>query len=198
MHGSRSLSKYTVAILFLTGFAALGSGCVATLYKVKPAIRAPLPATAKRAESGGLVAAAVPLLSDEENQDLFDFNLPASGLLPVRIELVNGTNIPVKLEKARFRMRDQAGREWKLLSIKQTASRIMKADDVRLYNPNARDKFRAQPGEYGLETKTTLAPNERRQGLLFFETPDKGPVESPRGLTLTVERLPAEITIPLT
>jgi hypothetical protein len=198
MHGSRFLSKNTLALLCLTGFAALASGCVTTLYKVKPAIRAPLPATAKHAESGGLTAAAVPLLSDEENQDLFDFNLPVGGLLPVRIELVNGTNIPVKLEKARFRMRDQAGREWKLLSIKQTASRIMKSDDVSLYNPNARDKFRAQLGAYALETKTTLEPNERRQGLLFFETPGKEPVESPRGLTLTVERLPGEITIPLT
>jgi hypothetical protein len=198
MHGSRFFSKHTVALLSLTGFAALGSGCAGTLYKVKPAIRAPLPATAKRTESGGLIAAAVLLLSDEENQDLFESNLPVGGLLPVRIELVNGTNMPVKLEKARFRMRDQAGREWKLLSIKQTASRIMKADDVSLYSPTALKKFRAQLDAYGLETKTTLAPNERRQGLLFFETPDKGPVESPRGLTLTVERLPAEITIPLT
>jgi hypothetical protein len=198
MHGSRFLSKYTMALLFLTGFAALGSGCAGSLYKVKPAIRAPLPDTAKRAEAGGLTAAAVPLLSDEENQDLFDFNLPASGLLPVRIELVNGTSLPVQLEKARFRMRDQAGREWKLLSIKQTASRIMKADDVTLYNPNSRKKFITELGAYSLETKTTLAPNERRQGTLFFETPGKEPVESPRGLTLTVERLPVEITIPLT
>ena len=110
-----------------------------------------------------------PLLSDEEAQELFDANLPLSGVLPVRLELSYESGVPVEINQARFRLRDPQGREWKLLSTKQAISRILKANEINLYNPNSRKQFEADLSAYVLDTKTPLSPsNNRHQGFLFL------------------------------
>ena len=57
-----------------------------------------------------------PCLTDEESQDLFEANLPLAGVLPLRVELGYESGVPVEIKKARFRLRDGAGKEWKLLN----------------------------------------------------------------------------------
>jgi hypothetical protein len=137
-----------------------------------------------------------PLLTDEESQELFEANLPLGGVLPVRVELVFQSGVPVELKRARFRLRDGQNREWKLLSAKSAVSRIMKANGVFLYNPHSRKQFEKEFGAYAIDLKTPLSSGDtRRQGFLFFQTPDKSAVRSGQQLTLTIERLPQPATI---
>jgi hypothetical protein len=137
-------------------------------------------------------------MSDEESQDLFEANLPLSGILPMRLELAFESGVPVETRKVRFRLRDGEGREWKLLAPKAAISRIMEANGVFAYNPNSRKQFEKEFTAYALELKEPLSDSDRRrQGFVFFETPKREPVASPRGLVLSIDRLPQPVEIPL-
>ncbi len=177
----------------------VSNSCGGSLFKVKPAAELPpLPANTRSADAGGVTLRVAPLLTDEETQELFEANLPLSGVLPVRVELAFQSGVPVELNKARFHLRDDQNREWKLLSPKSAISRIMKANGVKLYNPNSRKQFEQEFGAYAIDLKSPLSSgNPRRQGFLFFQTPDKQAATSAQKLTLTVERLPqtASVTI---
>lgn len=176
------------------------TSCAGSLFKVKPAVELPaLPAAAKSASAGGLTVRTAPLLTDEESQELFEANLPVSGVLPVRVELSYETGgVPLDLKRARFHLHDGSGHEWKLLSQKQAVSRILKANDVYLYNPHSRQEFEKEFGAYGIDLKTPLtAAERRRQGFLFFQTPGKEPVRSQGALILSVSGLPQSLEIQL-
>jgi hypothetical protein len=174
----------------------LSAGC-GSLYKVKPVVEAPLPEAAGNSEAGGLRLRAAPLLTDEESQELFEANLPLAGLLPVKVEITNQGSAPVELKPARFRLRDGEGREWKLRSVKDAVSRILSSDKVTLYNPRARAKFEEAVRAYSLDIQRPLAPSERRQGLLFFQTPKKEQVRTPGGLVLSIEKLQQPLEVKL-
>lgn len=194
----RVISRFYIFGLMIV-LAIVSAGCSASLFKVKPVTELPtLSEHARSADAGGVTIRVAPLLSDEESQDLFEANLPLSGVLPVRTELAHKSGPPVELKKARFRLTDSQGREWKLLSTKQAISRILSANGVFLYNPNSRKQFEKEFSAYALDLKTPLSTSDaRRQGFLFFQSPDKQPFESTQKLTLTIERLPqtAAITI---
>ena len=177
----------------------LATSCAGSLFKVKPVVELPpLAGDVKSASAGGVTVRVAPLLSDEESQDLFEANLPLGGILPVRLELVFDSGVAVETRKVRFRLRDGAGREWKLVSPKAAVGRILKANDVYAYNPNSRKQFEKELVAYGIDLTSPLSDTDRRhQGFVFFETPKKEPVESPRGLVLTVERLPQPVEVPL-
>ena len=175
------------------------TSCSNSLFKVKPVTELPpLPAGARSADAGGVTIRVAPLLSDEESQELFEANLPVSGVLPVRIELAFQSGLPIEMKRARFRLHDNQNQEWKLLSPKNAISRIMKANGVFAYNPNSRKQFEQEFGAYAIDVKSPLSPADpRRQGFLFFQTPDKRPVKSDLQLTLSVERLPQAASIVL-
>ena len=179
--------------------ALLSTSCTGSLFKVKPVTDLPpLPANTRSADAGGVTVRVAPLLTDEESQELFEANLPLSGVLALRVELVFQSGVPVELKRARFRLRDAQNREWKLLPAKSAASRILKANGVFAYNPNSRKQFEKEFGAYAVDLKTPLSSSDsRRQGFLFFQTPDKSTVSSGQQLTLTIERLPqpASITV---
>jgi hypothetical protein len=188
-----------LASLILLSLAACVTSCGGSLFKVKPATELPpLPANTRSADAGGVTLRVAPLLSDEESQELFEANLPLSGVLPVRVELVFQSGVPLEIKRARFRLRDSQNREWKLLAPKSAVSRIMKANGVTLYNPNSRKQFEQEFGAYAIDLKTPLSSGDsRRQGYLFFQTPDKKAVISDQKLTLTVERLPQTASVNL-
>ena len=181
----------------LIGLALASTGCSASLFKVKPVTDLPpLNERAHSADAGGVTVRVAPLLTDEESQDLFEANLPLSGVLPVRTELAHQSGLPMEMKKARFRLNDDQGREWKLLSPKKAISRILSANGVFFYNPNSRKQFEKEFSTYALDLKTPLSTSDpRRQGFLFFQSPDKRPFEKNQKLTLTVERLPQTATI---
>jgi hypothetical protein len=175
----------------------LATSCTGSLFKVKPVTELPpMPANSRSADAGGVTIRVAPLLTDEQSQELFEANLPVSGVLAVRVEMDFQSGVPVELKKVRFRLRDDQNQEWKLLPAKGAVSRIMKANGVFAYNPNSRKQFEKEFGSYAIDLKTPLSASDtRRQGFLFFQTPDKRQVPSGRQLTLTIERLPQEATI---
>jgi hypothetical protein len=168
-----------------------------SLFKVKPVTELPpLPDTTMSGDLGGATIRVAPLLTDEASQELFEANLPVSGILPVRVELLFQSGVPLEIKRARFRLRDNQNLEWKLLAPKKAISRILEANGVFAYNPNSRKQFEKEFIAYALDLKTPISSSDpRRQGFLFFQTPDKRPVQSNQQLTLTVERLPQTAVI---
>ena len=175
----------------------LTAGCGSSLYRVKPVAELPaLPDNSRSASAGGVTVRVAPLLSDEEAQELFEVNLPLAGVLPVRMEMAFESGVPVEIKRARFRLRDAEGREWKLLSPKSAVARVLKATEVFAYNPHSRKEFEKEFGSYAIELKEPLtASDRRRQGFLFFQTPKGEPVRSNQGLVLTIERLPQPVEL---
>lgn len=152
----------------------------------------------KTASAGGVTVRVSPLLTDEESQHLFEANVPLSGVLPVRIALDYESGVPIEIKKARFKLRDGEGRNWKLLKPKDAVSRILKANGVVLYNPHSRKQFEKDFASYAIDLDTPVsADNRSRHGFLFFGEPDKQPVRSPRGLVLGIDRVPQEIQLTL-
>src|SRR6185503_719776 len=191
------MTRPVVFLLILTATVLLATSCTGSLFKVKPVNELPpLPANTRSADASGVTIRLAPLLTDEESQELFEANLPLSGVLPLRVELAFQSGVPVELKRARFHLRDGQNQEWKLLSTKSAISRIMKANGITLYNPNSRKQFEQEFAAYGIDLKTPLGSGDsRREGFLFFQTPDKLPVSSGQPLTLSVERLPQPATI---
>jgi len=175
------------------------TACSNSLFKVKPVTELPpLPTGSRSADAGGVAVRVAPLLTDEQSQDLFEANLPVSGVLAVRLELAFQSGVPVETKRVRFRLRDSENREWKLLKPKDAISRIMKANGVFAYNPNSRKQFEQEFGAYAIDLKAPLsAKDPLRRGFIFFQTPDKQPVKSDLRLTLSVERLPQAASIEL-
>lgn len=175
------------------------ASCSNSLFKVKPVSELPaLPATAASANAGVLTFRAAPLLTDEETQELFESNLQLVGLMPVRVEIVHNSGDAMDLRKLRFHLHDAANADWKTISAKQAISRILKANGVTLYNPEARKTFEKEFRAYDLDLKTPLAHAEgRRQGLVIFQTARKQPVVSPRDLVLTIDGLAQPVSLKL-
>jgi len=173
--------------------------CSGSLYKVKPVAElARMPDNAATATLGSLSFRASPLLTEEQSQELFDSNLQLAGLLPVRFEMLHNGGDSVDLKKMRLRLRDNNGTEWKPISFKQAVARIMKANGVTLYNPDARKTFEKEFGAYELDLKSPVAETERRrQGFVIFLSPKKQSIASPHGLVLTIAGLsqPASLNL---
>ena len=187
----------TRLLLLLAATVLMAASCTGSLFKVKPVNELPpLPSNMRSADAGGVTIRVAPLLTDEQSQELFESNLPLSGVLALRVDMNFQSGVPVEIKKARFRLRDSQNREWKLLSAKSAVSRIMKANGVFAYNPNSRKQFENEMNAYAIDLKTPLSSGDsRRHGFLFFQTPDKLPVQSGQQFTLSVERLPQPATI---
>jgi hypothetical protein len=183
--------------LFVTSLPACGGA----LFKVKPVVDLPaMPATAMSGTAGGVALSVAPLLTDEASQDLFEANLPLGGVLPVRVQISfdpTAGGVPLDFKHVRFHLRDGQGKEWKVLVPKRAIARILKANGVTLYNPNSRKEFEKEFTSYAIELGTPLAAKNRRQGFLFFETPDKGPVRNAKGLVLSLAGLSQPLDIQL-
>ncbi len=194
------LPNYRNAVSLALGcFAILTAACSNSLFKVKPVSELPpLPATAANMNVGTITFRAAPLLTDEQTQELFESNLQLAGLLPVRLEVVHNGGEAIEIKKLRLKLRDGAGTEWKLISAKSAVSGILKANGIRLYNPNARKTFETEFRAYEFDLKSPFANSERkRQGLIIFQSPQKDPVASPRGLVLSIEGLAQPVSLNL-
>jgi hypothetical protein len=197
----KGATKYRlIASLALLSFLILiNIACSKSLFKVKPVSELPaLPSSAAGANVGTLTFRAAPLLTDEETQELFESNLQLAGLLPVRVEIVHNSGGAMELRKLRFRLRDAANAEWKMIPAKQAISRILKANDVFAYNPDSRQTFEKEFRAYEFNLKEPLTHAEgKRQGLLIFLSAKKEPVSSPHNLVLTIEGLPQPVSLKL-
>jgi hypothetical protein len=185
-------------LLLITALLA-AAGCSNSLFKVKPpSTLREMPAGAPSVNVGSLTFQASPLLTDEQTQELFESNLQLAGLLPVRMAIQHNGGAAMELKKLRFQLRDDSGAGWKMISAKQAVSRILKANGVFNYNPNSRKTFEKEFRAYELDLKSPLtAAERRRQGLIFFLSPQQEPVTSPRNLVLTIQGLtePASLNL---
>ena len=193
------MDRRLLSLATLLSSSLFFASCSTSLFKVKPATELPsFPAESRSADASGVTVRVAPLLTDEQAQELFEANLPVSGILPVRLELNFQSGVAVELKQARFSVRDSQNRTWKLLTTKQAVSRIMKSNGVFLYNPHSKKQFQNDFGAYGIDLKTPLDSSQsQRGGFLFFQTPAKRPVESNQKLTLVIERLPQPVSIAL-
>jgi hypothetical protein len=195
------LPNYRKAASLAAGLFVLlvTAACSNSLFKVKPVSEIPpMPASAASMNVGSITFRAAPLLNDEQTQELFESNLQLAGLLPVRLEMVHNGGEAIEIKKLRLRLHDAAGTEWKLVSAKKAISRIMDANGIRLYNPNSRKTFEKEFRAYEFDLKTAFAnPEKRRQGLIIFQSPQKQPVATPRGLVLSVEGLAQPVSLNL-
>ena len=163
-----------------------------------PAALARMPANAATVDVGSVTFRAAPLLTDEETQELFEANLQLAGLLPVRLEARHNGGEPLLLNRLKFKLHDGSGNEWKLISGKQAVSHILKANAVFTYNPNSRKTFEKEFRAYDFDLKAPLTHSEpQRQGLIIFLSPQKEPVASPNGLTLSIEGLAQPVSLKL-
>jgi hypothetical protein len=183
------------AVLFLL----ITAGCSGSLYKVKsPAALTRMPANAPSVNLGTISFQVTPLLTDEETQELFESNLQLAGLLPVRVAIRHNGGDAIDLKKVRFQLHDASGSAWKTISAKQAISRILKANDVFLYNPNSRKTFETEFRAYELDLKSPLTQAEgRREGIVIFLSAKKEAVSTPRNLVLTIDGLaqPASLNL---
>lgn len=198
----RSLKALCLALVAITcGCGKMANRAVPTLtlFKVKSPDRLPpFPASAQSVNLGSLSIRAVPLLTDEETQELFEANFQLAGLLPVRLEMTHNGGMPIELKKLKFTLRDHAGTRWKSVSIKQAISRVLSANSVFAYNPHARKTFDEDVRAYDFRLKDPLRHDERRrEGLIIFLSPQKNPVASPQGLTLSIEGLSQPVSLKL-
>jgi hypothetical protein len=186
----------TITLLVLV---AISAACAGSLFKVKPVVELPpMTGDIKTATAGGVTVRVAPLMSDEDSQELFEANLPLSGILPLRMEMAFDSGVAVETKKVRFHITDAAGREWKLVAPKAAIARILKANDIYAYNPNSRKQFEKEFVAYGLDLKSPLSVEEKsHKGFLFFEAPKGEPVENTEGLVLTIAGLPEAVRIQL-
>jgi hypothetical protein len=191
-HDSRSIriALAVSAVCFVTS-------CAGSLYKVKPVVELPaMTGDVKSATAGGVTVRVAPLMSDEESQDLFEANLPLSGILPLRLEMAFDSGLAVETKKVRFHLTGAAGREWKLVTAKAAIARILKANDIYAYNPNSRKQFEKEFAAYGLDLKSPLSVEEKsHKGFLFFEAPKGEAVENAGSLVLSIAGLPEPVRI---
>jgi hypothetical protein len=104
------INRRLSSILFAASLL-LTTSCAGSLFKVKPVVELPpLTGAVKSASAGGVMVRVAPLLTDEESQELFEANLPLAGILPVRLEFVFDSGVPVEIKKVRFRLKDGDGR----------------------------------------------------------------------------------------
>jgi hypothetical protein len=187
----------TTAALFV--FALLTISCSNSLFKVKPANEMmAMPAAAAGVNLGSLSFRASPLLTDEETQQLFESNLQLAGLQPVRLEVAHHSGEAIEMKKLKFRLSDSTNSQWKLISARQAISRIVKANGLTLYNPNARKQFEKEFRAYEFNVKDPFTHAEgKRQGLLIFQSANKEPVASPKNLTLSIEGLAQPVALKL-
>ena len=101
------MSNRPLLSIILVAVVLSATSCAGSLFKVKPVVELPpLAGDVKSASAGGVSVRLAPLMSDEESQDIFEANLPLSGILPVRVELAFESGVPVETKKVRFRLRD--------------------------------------------------------------------------------------------
>jgi hypothetical protein len=193
------MTRQYLSLLFCAAVLLLTSACAGSLYKVKPVVELPpMTGDVKSATAGGVTVRVAPLMTDEESQELFEANLPLSGILPVRLELTFDSGVAVETKKVRFHLTDSDGREWKLVAPKAAIGRILKANDIYAYNPNSRKQFEKEFAAYGLDLKSPLSVEEKtHKGFLFFEAPKGTAVENTGSLKLSIAGLPEPVILQL-
>ncbi|MEO6390940.1 MAG: hypothetical protein ABIP75_03755 [Pyrinomonadaceae bacterium] len=181
----------------LLGAALFAAGCGGALYSVKSPVVSPLPDSAASGSDPGVEIDAAAMFDDDESHDVFGVNMLMSGILPVRIEMVNSGWTAIDVGQAKFALQDGDGKQWKARSAKQAAERVLKYYDVYLYNPSSRKLYLEAMKLHDFDHESPLGPGERRTGFVFFQSPGKEQIDRPVGLVMLVQKLPQTVEVKL-
>ena len=180
--------KVSIAAMMALSLVSL-AGCGGKPFKVKP--RPDPPQTqitgGARAESNGVIILAEAVTDEDFLYETFDANLILAGILPVRVKLTNGGEGTVELKKAKFEIRDAAGRRFEDMDAKRAFKQLISYYGVSIYTKPGYRESRADFSTYALEFDTPLGSGQSRQGMVFFRVP--GETVRANGLTLSVSRL---------
>ena len=186
---SKGPRAYFLCLVALPALCA----CVSPLYKVSPLPGSPPSDLAKSPAVAGIEIAAA-ALSDDRALAQFGANLPLAGVIAVEVRIANHGDQPIKLDSARFSLKDPKGRGFKPLAPKIALERVMTYYGVSLYGKEAY-RLTIESYESIALNLAELEPREERSGILFF-----GARETSTGHTLLVLTLkggPAPISLRL-
>lgn len=156
-------------------------------FNVKTKIDLPPASYSGATVSDGISIQAQAVTDEDFLYERFDANLIAAGVLPVRVMLKNSTERTVDLHKARFEIRQPAGRGFKAVEARAAFKRMISYYEISAYNKAGYKDSLGTFSEYEVDLKTLLDPGQSRQGLLFFLVPDG--VARATGFTLVVSRI---------
>ena len=137
--------------------------------------------------SDGISIQAQPVTDEDFLYERFDANLISAGVLPVRVMLKNSSERTVDLRKARFEIRQQAGRGFKSVEARAAFKRLISYYEIKAYNKGGFKDSLDAFSEYELDLRTPIGPGQSRQGLLFFLVPNEAAHAT--GLTMVVTRI---------
>jgi hypothetical protein len=182
----------TIGALCLACGAMLGCG---KPFNVKTRADLPPANYAATAATDSISIQALAITDEDFLYETFDANLISAGVLPVRVMLKNSGDRPLDLQRARFEVRQQAGRGFKAVDAGAAFKRLISYYEISLYNKAGYKDSLGTFSEYAVDLKTPLESGQSRQGLIFFLVP--GEAAHGGGLTLVVSRLGAESHVPI-
>jgi hypothetical protein len=180
---------YTAAIIVLASAPFL-TACAGKPFNVKSSVELPRPARTADASIREVNISAGAVTDEDYLFETFDANLILAGVLPVKVTLINNGNAPVDLKRARFELRNESSRKFKITSANRAFKRLISYYGISTYAKEGYKQSRADFAAHELDRKTPLSPGESRSGLLFFQVAmDEMGV---RRMSLIVERLGTE------
>ena len=173
-------------LAILVFLAVITPGCKP--FNVKPRVQVPGAANGARAEANGVTIVASVIRDEDWLNDTFDANLILAGIVPVRVELKNATQLQMDLSKVRFELKTEHGQRFGAVDSERAFKQALSFYELSAWSKTLYKESRADFVSYGLDTKTPAAAGESRIGLVFFLVPGGGAFA--RGFTLVASKLP--------
>jgi hypothetical protein len=168
-------------------------------FNVKTKTDLPPASYAAATVSDGISIQAQPVTDEDFLYERFDANLISAGVFPVRVMLKNSSERTVDLRKARFEIRQHAGRSFKSVEARAAFKQLISYYEIKAYSKGGFKESLGTFSEYELDLKTPVGPGQSRQGLLFFLVPNEAARAT--GLRMVVSRItpasntPAELRL---
>ena len=182
-------------VWILLSVALLLGACAGKPFTVRPVARVAPDRIGPAASAGPLKVRAAAVWDEAWLLDTLDANLILARVLPIRVHIENTGPEPLGARKAKFRLAGPAGGPFKHLSPKKAMKRIEAYYEITITSKAGRAGYQRDFLANTLDLEEPLGPGEARQGLVFFEIPEKvaGPISS----VLTVTTATGEASVPL-
>jgi hypothetical protein len=170
------------AALLLVG---AGVGC-GRPFNVKTQPTLPSASYAAKASVDDISVEAQAIKDEDFLYDIFDANLIAAGVLPVRVMVTNSGGEAVAFKNTRFEIETKSMR-FKAADARKAFKRLISYYGISMYSKAGYSESLEAFASYALDVATPLAGAQSRQGLVFFLVPAEAARQS--GLTLVIGKL---------
>jgi hypothetical protein len=155
----------------ISSAATVLSGCGGRPFNIKPRPVTPNVEYRSRGEIAGVSFLAKTLTDEDYLYDNFDANLILAGVYPVSLKLTNNGSEVLELKKARFEIRSESGKRFKVSDARRSYKRLISYYEITLYSKDGYRRSLDDFSSHAIDLKSPLAPGESRQGILFFAVP---------------------------